>query len=108
MGKRLNYWRIGHSDPEDIIWLMDSYNLNQITAGDNSHENLFGKDYENHWRGRYEKSTGFCSIAPPKDETGYKRPPQVLLDILKGRFSVTRFHFFSDGVESFTPNPRGR
>lgn len=109
--KSKHYWQIGHKSPDDVIWLMSGYDFNAITAGPHfhkgpcTHEMLFGKDSENYWRGRYERLTGFCSILPPALWQGHKRPPQVILDTLKARFSVVRFYFFSDGVESFTPNP---
>jgi hypothetical protein len=105
MAKKINYWQIGHANPEDVIWIMRGLQFEQIKAGSHAHETLFGKDYERFWRGRYEVKTGFCSIAPPSTVSGYKRPPQVLLNILVSHFSVVRFFYFADGVEDFTPNP---
>lgn len=73
-----------------------------------THELVWGGEtkIEDHWRGRYDTGTAFCSIVPPQDKLGRKRPPDGLLTLLRHRFSVVRFYYFTDGVESFSPNPK--
>jgi len=102
------YMDIGHRDPNDLLWIMLGFDFNQVTAaGTWTHEMLWGKQIGRYWRGRYERKTGYCSILPPETESSaFKRPPAALLDKLMQEFSVTKFYFFSGGLEEFTPNPR--
>lgn len=101
------YTDIGHDDPRDVIWLYREGRVDQMTAGGEfTHEKLYGLvRTENSWRGRYEVSTGYCSIAAPLSQTG-RHPPKILTDMLSAAFSVTKFHiFYGHVVESFSPNP---
>lgn len=104
------YTDIGHNSARDILWVMNGYELETIIRGngDNTHDKLWGVAVQDHWRGRYEYSTGFCSIAPPYGEENRKRPPTALLEILKLRFSIVQFYYFAGGVEVFSPNPRSK
>ena len=92
----MEYTSIGHGNPKDIIWIFMDEELNKVTRGETlTHTLLWGKDIDNYWRGRYEKSTGYCSIAPPADKLMYARPSQAILDILTSNFSVTKFFYFA-------------
>lgn len=104
----LTYTDIGHSHPNDIIWMIVDQDLLTTYAGTfKTHEAVYvDLSIESHWRGRYERSTGFCSIAPPLHALSYRRPPSSLLDRLAAAFSVTKFYFFADGVEIISPNPK--
>ncbi len=103
------YTDIGHGDPNDVIWIVRGYDIEKIAAGfDRTHELIWGETATlNHWRGRYDVRTAFCSIAPPENSI-MRRPPSALLEMLGREFSIVRFYFFKDGVQSITPNPRKR
>lgn len=106
---KIKYTDIGHSRPNDVLWIWIDDELQVLSAGSSrTHELVWGGDVkiEDYWKGRYEQSTGYCSITPPASKLGLRRPPSSILDILKNRFSIVRFYFFTDGVDSFSPNPR--
>lgn len=110
MAKEIEYTDIGHSDDRDIIWILTIPDLDfrQRRSGrTGTHEIFWGNELkiEDHWRGRYEISTGYCSIAPPLG-LELQKPHSTILDLLKSKFDPTKFYFFSGGVESFSPNPR--
>ncbi len=105
---KIKYTDIGHSHRNDILWIMIDDELNVISAGESrTHELVWGGEtnIEDHWRGRYELSTAYCSIVPPSGKLGLRRPPGGILSQLRQRFSVVRFYYFTDGVQSFSPNP---
>lgn len=109
MAKRISYTDIGHSAPNDILWVWVDGDLWTIPAGQSrTHELVWGADLvmEKHWKGRYEQSTALCSITPPEDKLGLRRPPGHILEALKRKFSIVRFHFFADGDDVFSPNPK--
>lgn len=101
------YMDIGHADPKDIIWIFRDLQIEKVMAGQTlTHGRLWGEEeIKNHWRGRYERKTGYCSIVAPVGEL-VKRPHRPLLEELKLNFHIVRFYFFADGIESFSPNPK--
>lgn len=106
---QMKYTDIGHSKPNDVIWIQIDGDLFMLTAGQSrTHELIWGGevDIEEHWRGRFELDTGYCSIAPPAKSLNRRRPPDSLLSQLNRQFNVMRFYYFTGGVDSFTPNPR--
>jgi hypothetical protein len=103
------YTDIGHSNPNDILWILIDFDFHSLSAGlSRTHELVWSGDVqiEDCWRGRYEVKTGYCSIVPPSSFPARRRPPQTILDTLTSKFSIFRFYFFADGVEAFSPNPR--
>jgi hypothetical protein len=106
---RISYTDIGHSDPKDILWIILGQDFQMVMAGATlTHELLWDKEIEQSWRGRYERSTSYCSIVPPSG-VKYGRPPQNLLDTLTSQFSIIKFFYFADGaVDEFEPNPSRR
>ncbi len=105
----MNYSDIGHSSKHDVLWILIDYSMQVLTVGSvgRTHEMMWGEDIEIDnccWRGRYEPSTGFCSIVPPRTQSYMRRPPQEIQMLLQWRFSVVKFHFFADQVDSFEPN----
>jgi hypothetical protein len=108
MGKINDYTDIGHSDPRALLWLFkDGYVATVKFDGWRSHEKVFGLiETENSWHGRFDVSTGDCSVLAPLSWTG-STVPQELRDHLTAIFHVIRFHYFSAlGIEDFSPNPR--
>ena len=108
---QIKYTDIGHSHKNDILWIMIEDELNVIAAGESrTHELVWGGEanIEDHWRGRYELSTAYCSIVPPNTKLGLRRPPNGILSQLRDRFSIVRFCYFTNGAQSFSPNPRKR
>ncbi len=106
---QIKYTDIGHSKPNDVLWVQVDGDLWVMPAGQNrTHELVWGGDVniDEHWRGRFELGSGFCSITPPIKSIGRRRPPESLLSQLNQQFNVMRFYYFTDGVDSFTPNPR--
>lgn len=103
----MKYTDIGHSNPNDAIWILFEDELIVMPAGQSrTHELIWGGeiDIEDHWRGRRDYVTAFCSIAPPQNKLGLRRPPKALLTALRDRFSIARFYYFTDGVDSFSPS----
>lgn len=106
---QVKYTDIGHAHPNDILWILVDGDMWTMPAGQSrTHELIWGGDVkiEDHWRGRYDMATAYCSIAPPKKSIGRRRPPETLLSELRSRFSIVRFYYFADGVQSFSPNPK--
>lgn len=105
------YTDIGHSDKNDVLWILVDGSFYSLAAGSSrTHELVWGGDneIEKCWRGRFEVQTGFCTIAPPSHLAAFRRPPQNILDTLTSNFSIVKFYFFTDGVEEFEPNPSRR
>lgn len=106
----MQYEDIGHKHKDDVLWILIDYSMSFVTVGSGrTHEMMWGEDIEIDnccWRGRYEPSTGFCSIVPPKSQSYRRRPPQEILMLLQWRFSVVKFHFFADSYDSFEPNQK--
>jgi hypothetical protein len=110
--RKITKWTdIGLSDPRDVLWIMRGLDFESVSVGAKggewTHHAIWGINIGGNWRGRYEIATGFCSIIPPHGEESRKRAPAALLDILKLRFSIKRFYFFSRIVQSFAPPHRG-
>lgn len=100
---------IGHGHPQDKLWIILNDDIEVVSAGKGrTHMSIWDVEtnVEEHWRGRYEVKTGYCSIAPSEYKLHMRRPPEWLLSLLRTQFSVVRFYLFTDGVESFSPNPR--
>ncbi len=103
------YADIGHGSPKDLVWIAIDSDLQVVSAGKNrTHTSVWGLEtnIEGHWRGRYDVATGYCSIATSEFEIHMRRPPRWLLTLLRDQFSVVKFYYFADGIESFSPNPR--
>lgn len=107
--EKIKQWTdIGHNNPQDNVWILIDNDLQVVSAGKGrTHTSVWGVEtnVESHWRGRYEVSTGYCSIAPSEQGLNFRRPPRGLLVLLREQFSVVRFYYFADGVDSFSPNP---
>jgi hypothetical protein len=90
------YTDIGHDDPRDLLWLFTGGQVDHVRSGQTfTHEIIYGTvETDNHWRGRFEVATGFCSIAAPIDQEGLM-PPKGLLQLLRDAFPVTKFHYFT-------------
>lgn len=108
MSSKIKYTDIGHSKPNDVLWILIDHDMFTLTAGQSrTHELIWGGEarIDDCWKGRYELGTGYCSITPPEKQMGRRRPPDEILSLLRSRFSIVRFYFFTDGVDSFSPNP---
>ena len=108
------YTDIGHKAPDDIIWLWERDDLLTTKAvtsrgqtEPHSHWRLWGSEAQEHWKGRFEEATGFCSIAPPYGEENTVRPPSALLDALVAAFKVARFYYFRCGDFDMFTRRRG-
>ena len=114
MAKQKAYTDIGHKGNDDAIWIVRNGALESVlrvtSKGQEepwTHWRIWGGESKELWHGRYDVSSGFCSIVPPEG-VQYRRPPKVILDLLTAHFSVFRFYYFAGGVESFSPNPKSR
>jgi hypothetical protein len=109
------YTDIGHESPDDIIWILRGTKLEcskRITSSGQAepwtHWLLWGGVKDECWRGRFEPSTGYCSIVAPTEQTG-RRPPSSLLKTLQTSFAVKKFYFFrqpNGEAETIPPSPR--
>ena len=105
------YTDIGHINPKDKLWIFLDDDLQVVSAGKRrTHTSVWGieTNIESCWRGRYEVATGYCSITPSEFQLNMRRPPSWLLTLLRNQFSVVRFYYFVDGVDSFSPNPNSK
>ncbi len=94
----MKYTDIGHSNQNDVLWILIEDDLYFIEAGfDRTHELAWGGigDVTNCWRGRLEHQTYRCSIACPSEQIS--APPETLLGRLRKRLNVGVFYYFSNG-----------
>src|ERR1700734_2128375 len=93
------YTEIGHGDPNDMLWIQILGKIYTISAGlSRTHELVWGAEVkiENVWRGRFERKTGRCSIAPPVMDNS-PVPEQSIVDQLVLHFNTaTEMFYFQD------------
>lgn len=106
---QVKYTDIGHGSPNDVLWMFADDTLYAMPAGmSRTHELVWGGDktIDDHWKGRYETGTGYCSITPPASSMSRRMPPQWLRDALNQQFGVVRFYYFANVEDEFSPNPK--
>lgn len=77
---------VGHDDPKDVlIWLYDDGHVFTARRSSGTHEEVWGVEAMNFWRGRYDGKTGELSATGPVLFKG-SHIPQTLIDALEARF----------------------
>ncbi len=102
------YTDIGHTQPNDILWIIIDDELFMIPAGSfRTHELVWGGDIkiEDSMRGRFETTTGYCSVALHSCYPKNERPTRKFLDRLEKQFPVVKYWLFLNGenTDSFYP-----
>ncbi len=95
------YTDIGHAHPNDVIWILIGGELRHMSAGYvRTHELIWGGDVkiEDHWRGRFEVATGYCSVAWPHGSLA--NPPEYLVVLLNEHFKISKFYCFINDMSA--------
>ncbi len=99
--EKIKYTDIGHSHPNDVMWIFLDGKFEYLTAGQcRTHELIWGggTKIEDHWRGRFEVGTGYCSVAWPHGSLAH--PPEHLVTQLNEPFKVSKFYCFINDMNA--------
>lgn len=96
-----SYIDIGHGMHcfHSVLWTAAVRKIETHSAASGTHESVWGRSVENHWRGRYDKEEKLLSIIPPVKSKS-KMTPSWLLYALEDEFG-------SD-VQPVEYNPQGK
>ena len=84
MAKKRTYFDIGHGGIY-VVWLWTIEGLE--VAYNITHEQAWGQETINCWRGRFDKDSQTLSIVAPGTDMGkFRVPPEDLLEALSNRF----------------------
>ncbi len=111
MSREKVYTDVGHNDEDDVLWILIDMDLQYCRCGGMTHMwafDLTRAQLDKHWRGRYEVSTGLCSVAPPASWPSTRQLPSAVRDTLSAHFKVSDFEFFHHGYQRISPNPGRR
>lgn len=90
-----SYMDIGHGDPDAYVWLYADGRIQSVRASVGTHEQLWGMDAMNFWRGRYDEKKGEISIMPPVARR-HQAAPEFLKELLELHFGVNRVYEFNN------------
>jgi hypothetical protein len=81
-----HYIDIGHGQPGAIVWLYRDGRVWKGLASAGTHEERWGMDAMNFWRGRYDPQTNKLSVVGPVALEN-SSPPHDLMQALKSVFT---------------------
>ncbi len=84
VGGSAAYMGIGHTGGGAVVWAYVDGRLETWTDS-RTHQDMYGNERFDYWRGRYEGFTGKLSIVAPSG-TNYRSPPRWLTDKLEAEF----------------------
>jgi hypothetical protein len=81
------YIDIGHDDPSALVWIFQDGRVQAMRISVGNHEQLWGMNAMNFWRGRYSPRDSLVSVIPPV-HLWHMSAPSWLKDALEQRFGV--------------------
>ncbi len=95
------YIDIGHQNLDGVfVWLLNQGRIEASPAAHGTHEQIWGQDGINNWRGRYYSNTNDCSVIAPVNWNKPGQIPSYVRDLVEARFGPVNWVSFNpDGSE---------